>query len=190
MSFSAVILAGGQSSRMGRDKAFLEIGGQTLLARQIQTARAAGAAEVFISVRPDTDYSAFGLSVLTDKFLDVGPLAGIHAALIATKNPLMLALAVDLPEMTATFLTCLLARVVDGRGVIPRIAGQIEPLAAIYSNAAAELAGAMLTKKKYAVQAFARTCVGNTLADFAEFPAAAGCYFKNLNAPADLSCLT
>jgi hypothetical protein len=38
MNFSAVILAGGKSSRMGRDKALLEIGGQTMLARQIETA--------------------------------------------------------------------------------------------------------------------------------------------------------
>jgi len=47
MNFSAVILAGGKSSRMGRDKAFLKIGGQTLLARQIQLARELGAARNF-----------------------------------------------------------------------------------------------------------------------------------------------
>ncbi|HEY5345385.1 MAG TPA: NTP transferase domain-containing protein, partial [Verrucomicrobiae bacterium] len=59
MNFSAVILAGGKSSRMGRDKAFLEIGGTTLLARQIGLARELGAAEIFISGRAETDYSKF-----------------------------------------------------------------------------------------------------------------------------------
>src|SRR6516164_8647370 len=68
MNFSAVILAGGKSSRMGRDKAFLETGGKTLLARQIEIARFAGATEVFISGHADMDYSAFAGQVITDRF--------------------------------------------------------------------------------------------------------------------------
>ena len=83
MNFSAVILAGGKSSRMGRDKAFLSISGKTMLARQIETVRAAGAAEIFISGRAETNYSEFGCRVLVDKFHNAGPLAGIEAALAA-----------------------------------------------------------------------------------------------------------
>ena len=104
MNFSAVILAGGKSSRMGCDKAFLEIGGQTLLARQIQLVHDAGAAEVFISGREGVDYSTSGCRVLTDKFPDAGPLAGIERALDTMTSPLLLVLAVDLPAMTAEFL--------------------------------------------------------------------------------------
>src|SRR6266566_3753822 len=59
MNFSAVILAGGKSSRMGRDKAFIKVGGQPLLARQIQLAQTVGAKEIFISGREDVDYSNF-----------------------------------------------------------------------------------------------------------------------------------
>src|SRR5258705_13766374 len=89
MNFSAVILAGGKSSRMGRDKAWLEAGGQSLLARQIGLVRELGAAEVFISGRADADYSEFGCRVLQDKFPDAGPLAGIERALDATTSPLL-----------------------------------------------------------------------------------------------------
>ena len=84
MIFSAVILAGGKSLRMGRDKAWLEIEGQTLLARQIALARETGAAEIFISGRADADYSAFGCPVLQDGFPDAVPLAGIERALDAS----------------------------------------------------------------------------------------------------------
>jgi hypothetical protein len=51
MNFSAIILAGGKSSRMGRDKAWLEVGGKTLLARQIELAGPLARSEVFISGR-------------------------------------------------------------------------------------------------------------------------------------------
>ena len=81
MIFAAVILAGGKSSRMGFDKALLEVDGVPLLARQIQIVRAAGAGEVFISGRSEAGYSAFGCAVLQDNFADSGPMAGIEAAL-------------------------------------------------------------------------------------------------------------
>src|SRR5882672_7158894 len=109
MKFSAVILAGGKSARMGCDKAFVELDGHTLLARQIQLVRAAGAMEVFISGQPGVNYSEFGCPVLTDRFHDAGPLAGIHSALAATDSLLLLVLAVDLPGMTADFLQKLAA---------------------------------------------------------------------------------
>src|SRR5215469_13467268 len=59
MNFDAVILAGGKSSRMNRDKAFLNIDGRTLLARQIELARQAGAKNIFVSGRSGKDYSSF-----------------------------------------------------------------------------------------------------------------------------------
>jgi hypothetical protein len=66
-AFSAVILAGEKPARMMPDKAFVKIGGRTLLARQIELVRAAGAAEVFISGRDGVDYSIFGCPVLKNR---------------------------------------------------------------------------------------------------------------------------
>ena len=139
MKFSAVILAGGKSSRMGRDKALLEVDGQPLLARQIQIARDAGADEVFISGRADADYTAFTCPVLRDRFLETGPLAGIEAALMATASPLLLALAVDLPGMDVDFLRRLAGQCAVGCGAIPRVDGFIEPLAAFYPKTSVSL---------------------------------------------------
>ena len=135
MTFSAVILAGGKSSRMGLDKARLEIGGQTLLARQIGLAREAGATEVFISGRVGVDYSGFGCRVLVDKFPDAGPLSGIECGLAASPTPLLLVLAVDMAAMSAEFLRRLASHCTATTGAIPRVSGEIEPLAAFYPKA-------------------------------------------------------
>ena len=66
MNFSAVILAGGQSRRMGQDKAWLEVGGQPLITRALTVLRAAGIQEIFVSGRAGVDYSALRCPVLLD----------------------------------------------------------------------------------------------------------------------------
>jgi molybdopterin-guanine dinucleotide biosynthesis protein A len=187
MNFSAVILAGGKSSRMGRDKARLEIGGETLLARQIQLARETGAAEIFISGRAETDYSEFNCRVLQDKFPDAGPLAGIERALDAAISPLLLVLAVDLPEMNAVFLRQLAMHCAENLGAIPRVNGNIEPLAAFYPKTVQPLAETSLRAGDNAVSIFAERCVQSDLARFVELPASEAKCFTNWNSPADLA---
>jgi len=186
MSFSALILAGGQSKRMGRDKAWLETGGQPLLARQIALARESGAREVFVSGRPGRDYSAFGCPVLLDQFPDAGPLAGIERGLDATSSPLLLVLAVDLPGLKVELLQRLSAQCRDEQGAIPRIAGRLEPLAAFYPRIAHPLAISLLKERSVAVRSFATLCVQSGLATFADLPGAAETAFTNWNVPGDV----
>jgi molybdopterin-guanine dinucleotide biosynthesis protein A len=186
MNFSAVILAGGKSSRMGRDKALMEIGGQTFLARQIKLARETGAGEVFISGRGDTDYSAFSCRVLHDKFADAGALAGIERALHVTASPLLLVLAVDLPGMNAKFLRRLAADCSGNLGAIPKLSGYVEPLAAFYPKSAYALVVSQLEGGCFAVKDFAAQCVQSRLARFVELEAGATRYFGNWNSSANL----
>jgi molybdopterin-guanine dinucleotide biosynthesis protein A len=190
MNFSAVILAGGKSSRMGRDKARLEIGGETLLARQIRLARETGAAEIFISGRAETDYSEFNCRVLQDKFPDAGPLAGIERALDSVSTPLLLVLAVDLPEMSKEFLRRLAADCTDNCGVVPCVNKNIEPLAAFYPKVAQTLAETSLRAGDNAVVTFAKQCAQSGLARFVELPASEAKYFANWNSPADFASAT
>ncbi len=187
MNFSAVILAGGKSSRMGRDKALLETWGQTLLARQIKLARETGAAELFISGPKDSDYSAFGCRVLHDKFAAAGALAGIERALDIATSPLLLVLAVDLPAMTADFLRKLAAGCSGSFGAIPKLSGYIEPLAAFYPKPSYALVVSQLVGGCFAVKDFAGHCVQSRLARFVELEADAARYFANWNSPADLA---
>jgi molybdopterin-guanine dinucleotide biosynthesis protein A len=188
--FSAVILAGGKSSRMGRDKAWLEVDGKTLLARQIGLAREAGAAEIFISGRADTDYSAFGCRVLRDNFTDAGPLAGIESALAATRLPLVLVLAVDLPAMNAQALRRLRNICGNETGAVPLMRGSVEPLAAFYPACARVLAASLLQAGNNSVANFAEYCGQAGLARLVELPAGDVGVFLNWNLPTDFAART
>lgn len=134
-SLAAVVLAGGASSRMGRDKAFLNWEGRLLLQRQISLAHTAGVPMVWISGRKGVDYAEFGCPVVYDEIENAGPLAGLAASLrvAAEQHAFVLALAVDLPFMTADYLRSLaVAAGSTGLGVLPRRGEYFEPLAAVY----------------------------------------------------------
>jgi molybdenum cofactor guanylyltransferase len=186
MKLSAVILAGGKSSRMGRDKARLEIGGQSLLARQIQLMQKIGAGEIFVSGRSDRDDAEFGCPVLTDRFAEAGPLAGIERALAAAAWPWLLVVAVDMPNLTPDILRRLIERSRGATGVIPRVGGRLQPLAAIYPRGAGSLATAQLTAEVRAAAAFAEHCVRSGLAEFQDVADVDAHHFTSWNTPADV----
>src|ERR1700733_6553877 len=100
-ALTVFILAGGKSTRMGRDKAFVEYEGRTLLARALEVARSV-TPEVYI-VGKREKFGRFA-RVVEDIFPDCGPLAGIHAALRASQTELNLILAVDMPFVSWAFL--------------------------------------------------------------------------------------
>lgn len=129
---SGVVLAGGQSTRMGRDKAFLRIGGRRLIDRQLALLRAAGAAEVFVSGRRGVNYRVRPIRVRLDREPGLGPVGGLLAALEQSGAPSLLVLAVDLAAMNAAVLRELLGQVRPGRGVVPVQSDGWEPLAAVY----------------------------------------------------------
>jgi molybdenum cofactor guanylyltransferase len=144
------ILAGGKSSRMGADKAFLHLGDQTLLDR----ARASAMA-VCESVRVVGAGEKFGSEAIEDIFPNRGPLGGIHAALRSSTRELNLMLAVDLPFIQPEFLNYLLeqARASSAIVTVPRISGGWQPLCAVYRPSFAEVAEKALSAGKNKIDA-------------------------------------
>ena len=171
---------------MGCDKAWLPLDGQPLLARQIALVRELAPADLFISGRADTDYTSLGCPVLTDEFADAGPLAGIAAGLKATSAPLVLVLAVDMPDMTSATLRQLLRQCTSGTGVVLRVNRRLEPLAAFYPKAAAPLAVDLLRRQLRAVRTFAEQCKQAGLVALHDVEATDWKCFANWNSPADL----
>ncbi len=159
MNLAAVILAGGESRRMGQDKAWLHFGGLPLIVRALATVRAAGIEEVFISSRIGIDYSALKCPVLFDRQAGCGPLGGIERALEAVAAPLLLVLAVDLPRMNAAFVRMLAGRADLSTGVVPKLRGQLEPLAAIYPKRCGPIARDCLRRGRRAARDFAIACL-------------------------------
>jgi molybdopterin-guanine dinucleotide biosynthesis protein A len=161
------------------------VGGQPLLARQIGLARELGPREIFISGRPEADYSEFGCPVLTDHFAGAGPLAGVERALAESAAPLLLVLAVDMPGMEASFLRRLAGECSAGLGAIPRVNGRIEPLAAFYPKSARTMAESLLGEGRHAASDFARCCAQAGLAIILDLPDGDEVYFANWNTPED-----
>jgi molybdenum cofactor guanylyltransferase len=120
-SFSAVLLAAGRSSRMGRDKALLVVDGVPLWARQHGVLAQAGAKEIFLSARPEQEWvrGATKFSgLVVDAITNGGPLVGITAGLERSTHRWLAVLAVDLPRMSAAWFKALLADCKPGVGVV------------------------------------------------------------------------
>jgi len=183
---SAFVLAGGRSSRMGADKAFLQFEGQALLTRALNLLRLLSP-DVRI-VGPANKFAPHG-PVIEDVYPNRGPLAGIHTALSASKAELNLILAIDLPFLNEALLRFIVeqARLTDAVVTVPRIAGGFQPLCAVYRRAFAPLAQAALEAGRNKIDALfavttTRILEEDELRRFAFTPA----MFDNLNTPEDL----
>src|SRR5271157_1138730 len=135
LSRMGFLLAGGKSSRMGADKAFLDFGGQTLLDRALG---AMGGVCDRVAIVGDPARFAKYEAVVADIFSGCGPLAGIHAALVHSSAELNLMLAVDMPFVSAELLAFLFTAAAAEHNAshamvtIPRTSRGLQPLCAIY----------------------------------------------------------
>ena len=175
---SMVVLAGGASSRMGRDKSDLTIEGKTFLEMQIEKGKKLGISDILLSgYHGEKKYE---YPIISDRFPGKGPLGGLEACFRKAKNPYCLVLGVDVPLVPADELSALIrqAQNSDAKAVILSHSGHEEPLMGVYRT---ELADAMLeeiTERKGAVFAFLRRngyeCYESPASDW---------YFSNINDP-------
>ncbi|HEY5911303.1 MAG TPA: molybdenum cofactor guanylyltransferase [Verrucomicrobiae bacterium] len=186
MDLSAVILAGGESRRMGFDKAWLETGGEALIRRAVRIVRSAGVDEVFVSGRAGGDYSSLGCPVLFDLEPGLGPLSGIERGLHEARNSLLLVLAVDLPGMRTEFLERLTGECDRLTGAVPKLAGRLEPLAAIYPTRCHVIARGLLASMRRAVREFAEACLAERAVRAVTVQPPERSCFQNWNGPADV----
>ena len=183
---TAFVLAGGQSTRMGREKAMLELGGRTLLERALQLALSVAAEAIVVGSRGE--FERYG-RLLEDVYPERGPLGGIHAALWASPTDLNLILAVDTPFLDARFLEFLVAQARESGAVVtlPRTRDGFHPLAAVYRRGFRETAEQALQEGRNKIDALfaqveARVLEEEELRRFAFAPA----IFENLNTPEEL----
>jgi len=183
---AAFILTGGASTRMGNDKALLELGGVPMLVRTANLLQPLVASVAVIG--PPARYAQFGLSVFPDDAPGLGPLGGIATALRLTAAPWNLIVACDLPYLTPAWLEYLLGRALASRAdvVLPESDGGDEPLCAVYHLRCAEpIAAALARGVRKVTDGLAGCAVEKvTPAHWKPFDSD-GCLFKNMNAPED-----
>ncbi len=128
---SAIILAGGQSRRMGRDKALIDYQGRPIIAHVIDTLRALSDDMVVVSNRSDL-YSSFGARVVPDYDPPCGPLGGMAVGLQAVRYPLTVVAACDMPFLNVKLLHWLIDLAEGYDAVVPQTGDEFEPLHAVY----------------------------------------------------------
>ncbi len=130
---SGAILAGGQSRRMGSDKAALLIQGEPMLKR---TARlvASITTDVAIIGPPERAALAPGVRILPDRWPRQGPLGGIATALQALAGEVVLVVGCDMPFLNAALLRYLIALAPEYDAVVVRVDGEGHPLHAVYQR--------------------------------------------------------
>ena len=127
---SAIILAGGCSSRMGQNKAELPFHGMSFLQHQVNKVKSLGIGDILIAGYPDVPD---GCRYVPDVYPHRGPLSGIHAGLLAAKEPVALVLAVDTPLVPESLLEELVLR--HRRGItVVSCGGEVEPLIGVYDK--------------------------------------------------------
>ncbi|MFN2597991.1 MAG: molybdenum cofactor guanylyltransferase [Pyrinomonadaceae bacterium] len=135
------ILAGGASSRMGRDKSALALGGATFVER-VRRALSSIAPRVSV-VSAREDQGDFGLPLVRDEYLGAGALGGLHAALAACRAPWAAVVSCDLPFATPELFARLASLASEGFDAVAPTQpdGRPQPLCALY-GARASLAAA------------------------------------------------
>jgi molybdenum cofactor guanylyltransferase len=183
---SGVVLAGGQSRRMGSDKALLRVDGARLVDRAVAVLQEC-CDQVVVASGDGRRLNGLGVDQIADASPGAGPLAGILAGLERARHPLVAVVAVDMPGADAGVLR-LLARSWDGEAVVlPRAEGRLQPLHAVWSRACARDLRRLLEQGERSVNAVAQR-LGIRVVEPGEWsPVAASSGFAhNLNTPRDL----
>jgi molybdopterin-guanine dinucleotide biosynthesis protein A len=186
MKISGVLLAGGESRRMGKDKATVLFRGQPLWQIQVALLRTLDLKEIFISARTDPAWRPSEMQFVADGSPSRGPLSGLTASLERIRTSHLLVLAIDMPFMSEAYLHSLCDRIEPGRGVLPMIGDRAEPLAAIYpADAHADLVEA-LSGTEFSLQGLTKKLVKEGKLRALNVPKENEMLFRSLNDPADL----
>lgn len=192
--FSVAINAGGQSRRMGTDKAFVPLLGRPLIEHVLARVAGLGAAETFIVTNAPEKYQALGLPLYGDIIPGAGSLGGIYSALTHATTPYTIVIACDLPLASPELLRLLLARASEDSGpydaIVPRYQGTTQGMHALYARTARESIGQAVAEGRYQVKAL----LNDVHTRFVDEPEYAhidqdGRAFRNVNTPEDLAAV-
>lgn len=130
---SVVIQAGGRSSRMGQDKALVQLSGHALIEHVLARVNRLGD-ETLITTNNPARYTRFGLRLVSDPIPGAGALQGLHTALGAAQHAHVLLVACDMPFLQPPLLEFLISLAAAGDVIVPMPGGRYEPLLALYQR--------------------------------------------------------
>ena len=171
------VLAGGRSSRMGRDKALLELNGETLIERALRKLKAVCEDAMIAGGSPEL--ARFG-RVISDPTPGLGPLGGVVAALEQSSCERNLFLAVDMPFVAESVLQSLISAGGPEMVLLARADGYAQPLCGVYSRRALPVLREELVARRLKLKEAVEATGGVAYVEFAQLD-----WFRNLNSPDD-----
>ena len=186
MKISVVLVAGGESRRMGRDKATLLFHAKPLWQIQLELLQKLEPTEIFVSARTDPVWRPADVQFNADDLPSRGPLSGLAASLTRMRAQHLLALAIDMPFMTEDYLKFLCNQIEPGCGVVANIEDRFEPLAAIYPREAHDDLVTALSGSDFSLQSLVGKLVAAGKLQPIQVSEEEKTLFRNLNEPRDL----
>jgi molybdopterin-guanine dinucleotide biosynthesis protein A len=183
-NLAVVLLAGGRSTRMKTNKAFLDFKGMPMWRFQMEKLIQLRPNELFFSIQPGMEFPAGPWEFVFDRSVGLGPVGGLEAALRQTSSDLLMTLAVDMPGMTADFLSNLLEES-GPAGVVPLVEGFYCGGAAVYPVKILPLVETILAESDRSFQHLMREALQSGLMRAKQVPPEQWPLFENWNIPED-----
>jgi len=182
---TGVILAGGQSSRMGSNKALLPYRGGRFI-ESIHRQLAELFEDLLLVTNNPEQYAFLGCRMVPDLYPGMGALAGLHAGLYHCRTPHIFAVACDMPYLNESLIRALLARRHQADVVIPESGQGLEPLHAVYGQGCLPaMEQSLLSGRRRIVSFFPHTSVHTFTSDHVATIDRDFSSFSNINTPAD-----
>lgn len=157
---NAIILAGGNSSRIGFDKTFIKVEGLTLIERQIKLLYSLFEKIIVVTNNQRKSYSLYEIAdknrfkkmeIIQDISLGQGPLGGIYSGLIAANSFYNFVVACDMPYIDTDLVEYMYKKSSGYDAVVPRINKRYEPLYSLYSKNCLKFIEQLLNKKMFRI---------------------------------------
>ena len=187
---SAILLCGGCSARMGRDKGLIEWEGQPLVVRLAELLQGLFQEVLVVTGQKPRYRDLLDLPILEDKIKGLGPLGGLYSGLLASANEYNLVAACDMPLIKPELIALLVGEIDDSWIIIPQVRGYWEPLPAVYSKRCLPAIERLIGSGRPKLQGLCELVPTKTVpeARLREVDPKLESFF-NLNVPEDLRCI-
>jgi len=149
-SVTGVILAGGKSSRIGQDKAFIEVGGVRIFDYVFKKCQDIFSEMIIVTNHPHL-YGEYKAIIVTDEIPETGSLGGLYTGLLWANNYHIFCVACDMPFLRPEFIVHLTKKRNNYDAVVPRTKEGLEPLHAIYSKRCIEPIKKFLERREFKI---------------------------------------
>jgi molybdopterin-guanine dinucleotide biosynthesis protein A len=150
---TCVILAGGESRRLGQDKAFIEVGGVRLLDYVYGKCRKLFSEIIIVTNQPH-QFTEYQTPIVVDELRGAGSLGGLYTGLMRANNYHTFCVACDMPFLKLELIAYLIEQRCDNDVVIPRTKEGLEPFHALYSKQCIEPIKRLLDKGDFKISNF------------------------------------